>query len=158
MSKPYKGRDKYAAKARAQGYEARSIFKLEQIDKKHPIIPRGGKVVDLGCYPGSWTRYAIETVGPKGSVVGVDFTAPRVSGATFFEASALDVSTEQLREVLGGPADTVLSDMAPPTTGDKTGDHYRQIELARRALQVATELLAPGGAEIEVLLASDPAA
>lgn len=145
MSKAYKGRDKYAAKAKAEGYEARSIYKLEQIAKKHPVIQRGGRVVDLGCYPGSWTRYAIQKTGPKGTVVGVDFTAPKVSGATFFEASALDVSPEQLLEVLGGPADTVLSDMAPPTTGDKTGDHYRQIELARRALYVAAELLQPGG-------------
>lgn len=146
MSRPYKGRDKYAAQAKAQGFEARSIFKLEQIAAKHPVIKKGGKVVDLGCYPGSWTRYAIDAVGDHGTVVGVDFSAPRVSGATFFEASAVDVTSDQLREVLGGSATTVLSDMAPPTTGDKTGDHLRQIELARRALQVAIELLAPGGA------------
>lgn len=146
MSRPYKGRDKYAAKARAKGYEARSIFKLEQIAAKYPqILRRGGRVVDLGCYPGSWTRYALEVTGPKGVVVGVDFSAPRVSGATFFEASALDVTSEQLGDVLGGKATTVLSDMAPPTTGDKTGDHYRQIELARRALEVACDLLEPGG-------------
>jgi 23S rRNA (uridine2552-2'-O)-methyltransferase len=145
VANSYQKRDKYTAKAKAEGYEARSIYKLEQIDKKHPVIHRGDRVVDLGCYPGSWTRYAIQKVGRKGTVVGVDFTAPKVSGATFFEASALDVSPEQLLEVLGGAANTVLSDMAPPTTGDKTGDHYRQIELARRALYVAAELLEPGG-------------
>jgi 23S rRNA (uridine2552-2'-O)-methyltransferase len=103
-------------------------------------------VVDLGCFPGSWTRYAIEQVGPDGVVVGVDFEAPRVSGATFIAASALEVSAEQLREALGGPADVLLSDMAPNTTGDKAGDHLRQIALAEHALHLATELLAPGGA------------
>ena len=144
-NRPYQGRDKYAAKAKAEGYEARSIYKLEQIAKKHPVLQRNGRVVDLGCYPGSWTRYALKVVGKGGIVVGVDFSAPKVSGATFFEASALDVSPEQLLEVLGGLAPTVLSDMAPSTTGDKTGDHYRQIELAQRALLVATELLEPGG-------------
>lgn len=143
---PYKGRDKYAEKARASGYEARSIFKLEEIEQKTPVIPRGGRVVDLGCFPGSWTRYALEKVGPDGVVVGVDFQAPRVSGAVFLEASALDVEPDTLRQHLGGEADVVLSDMAPNTSGDRVGDHLRQIDLAERALYVATQILVPGGA------------
>ena len=143
--KPYKQRDTFTRKAKSQGYEARSVFKLEAIADKAPILRRGARVVDLGCYPGSWTRYALEQVGDEGMVVGVDFTAPTVSGAVFLEASALDVPPEQLLDCLGGPADTVLSDMAPKTTGDRTTDMFRSEELTRRALGFATTVLRPGG-------------
>jgi 23S rRNA (uridine2552-2'-O)-methyltransferase len=105
-------------------------------------------VVDLGCAPGSWFAYAAEIVGPGGVVVGVDLDEPAVRPpwAKVIVGSALDVAPEVLLEALGGPADVVLSDMAPRTTGDPTGDHFVQVELATRALGLAQATLAPGGA------------
>ncbi len=141
----YKKPDSWTKKAKAQGYAARSVFKLDEIETRHHILPRGrgGVALDLGCYPGSWSRWLIER-GLR--VVGVDFKAPALSGGTWIEGSALDTPIADLGAALGGPADLVVSDMAPNTTGNRFVDHVRQIELADRALDVARELLAPHGA------------
>jgi 23S rRNA (uridine2552-2'-O)-methyltransferase len=143
---PYKGRDRFAQKAKDEGYAARSVYKLEEIVAKTPILRRGDRVVDLGCFPGSWSHFAAERIGDAGVLVGVDLQAPRITGPTFLVASVYDVEADALRAALGGPADVVLSDMAPNTAGDRIGDHLRQIDLARRALELATALLRPGGA------------
>ena len=64
--------DYYAKKAKKDKYPARSIYKLEEVQQKYKFLSRGDSVLDLGCYPGSWSLYASEVVGPKGIVVGVD--------------------------------------------------------------------------------------
>lgn len=145
-SNPYRRPDRFTEQAKSEGYAARSVFKLKEIHDRLRILRRGQKVVDLGCSPGSWSRFAAEIVGPQGLVVGVDLQEPEARYGPIIVASALEVTPEQLREALGGPADVLLSDMAPNTTGDPTGDHFLQIELAARALDLATALLAPGGA------------
>jgi 23S rRNA (uridine2552-2'-O)-methyltransferase len=142
---PYKGTDPYAEKAKREGYAARSVYKLEEIHRRFSVLKRGAKVLDLGCSPGSWARYALEQVGSRGTVVGVDINPPSVSGFNFLERSILDITTEELLAALGGPADVVLSDMAPLTTGNRLSDHVRQLELAQRAADIATEILTPGG-------------
>jgi 23S rRNA (uridine2552-2'-O)-methyltransferase len=141
----YKGRDPYGKRAKDQGYEARSVFKLQEIQRRFGLLRPGQRVVDLGCYPGSWSRYALEVLGGRGVLVGVDLTVPGFGGGTWIARSVYEVTPEELTEALGGPADVVLSDMAPATTGDGFTDHVQQIELARRALEVAVTLLAPGG-------------
>ena len=141
----YRRPDHFTKKAKAQGYAARSVFKLEEIDERAKLLRRGLRVVDLGCFPGSWSRYAMERIG-DGVLVGVDLEEPKGIPGIFIARSVYEVTSDMLREELGGPADVVLSDMAPSTTGDRTGDHLRQIGLAERALQLATELLRPGGA------------
>ncbi|MCO4746031.1 MAG: RlmE family RNA methyltransferase [Proteobacteria bacterium] len=133
----YQQGDRYTQKARDEGYAARSVYKLQEIQKRARILQRGQKVVDLGCYPGSWSDYAIKQVGPKGRVVGVDFTAPALPHGVWIAESIYDVTTEQILTALDGHADLMMSDMAPPTTGARDADHYVQIELARRALEVA---------------------
>lgn len=143
--RPYKGRDHWAQKAKDAGYEARSVYKLEEVQRRFRVLARGQRVVDLGCYPGSWSRYALERIGPDGVLVGVDLQAPVFSGAVWIDRSVYEVTAEELTEALGGPADVVLSDMAPATMGDKFTDHIAQIDLARRALRLATEVLVPGG-------------
>lgn len=140
---PYQG-DRFTAKAREEGYAARSVYKLTEIQRRFQVLRPGQRVVDLGCHPGSWTRYALEQVGPRGVVVGVDLEETVVPGATLLRGSIEDVGVDALREALGGPADVVLSDMAPRTTGDAFGDHVRQIELARIAVDVALQLGKPG--------------
>lgn len=141
---PYRGRDRFTAQAHAEGYAARSVFKLKEIQRRFRVLGSQQRVVDLGCSPGSWWRFAAEQVGRRGVVVGVDIFEPEVQPGPWVHRSVLDVTSDELLEVLGGPADVVLSDMAPRTTGDAFGDHVRQIELATRALQLATEVGAPG--------------
>jgi 23S rRNA (uridine2552-2'-O)-methyltransferase len=144
MGNPYRRPDRFSQKAKAEGYAARSVYKLEELDRRFHLLRRGQKVVDLGAAPGSWSKYVIERVGP-GNLVGVDITPVDLPGGIFLTRSVFDVTTEELQALLGGPADVVLSDMAPLTMGARDADHYAQIELARRAFDVAVAILKPGG-------------
>ena len=145
MKNPYQKPDRFAQQAKEEGYAARSVYKLQEIDQRARILKRGQRVVDLGCSPGSWSAYVIER-GAK--LVGVDLTETSLPGGVFLVRSVFDVTADELRTALGGPADVVLSDMAPLTTGARDADHFAQIELATRAFDVACELLAPKGAFI----------
>ena len=142
---PYQKPDRFTKQAKEEGYAARSVYKLQEIDERARILRRGQRVVDLGCAPGSWSAYVIER-GCK--LVGVDLTETSLAGGTFLTRSVFDVTADELRGALGGPADVVLSDMAPLTTGARDADHFAQIELATRAFDVAGGLLAPGGSFI----------
>ncbi|HJN73642.1 MAG TPA: RlmE family RNA methyltransferase [Myxococcota bacterium] len=139
---PYRG-DRFTKAAKKQGYAARSVFKLEEIDQRFGLLRRGQKVLDLGCAPGSWSRYVDEC---GASVVGVDIVETKGIPGVFLLRSVLKVTPERLRDALDGEADVVLSDMAPRTTGDRFGDHVRQVALARRALELCDALLRTGGA------------
>ena len=146
VENPYQKPDRFTIQAKEEGYAARSVFKLKEIQSSHRLLRSGQKVVDLGCSPGSWLVYAAEQVGPRGLVVGVDIQEPRTQPGPFLLRSVLEVTAEELLALLGGSADVVLSDMAPNTTGDPTGDHFLQVELASRARDLAFAVLAPGGA------------
>ncbi len=139
--------DAYARRARTEKYLARSVYKLQEIDKKYRIIREGFKVLDLGCFPGSWSQYAIEKAGPGGEVAGVDVTRPGSvlsPGFTFIQGDVLDMDVERLaRDV--GTRDLVLSDLAPATTGIRSTDAVRSTRLAGRALEIALKVLRTGG-------------
>jgi 23S rRNA (uridine2552-2'-O)-methyltransferase len=143
---PYKGRDTWGQKAKDEGYEARSVYKLEEIQRRFRLLRPGQRVLDLGCFPGSWSRYAYGIVGGKGRIVGIDLQQPLLTGPTWIVGSILEVPPETIAAALGGPADVVLSDMAPNTMGDRDSDHLQQIELARCALSVAVAVGGPGSA------------
>ena len=139
-------RDRFHQKAKREGYLARSVYKLEEIDKKHAIFDGGHRVLDLGCAPGSWLQYAGEQIGDRAKLVGLDRTAIQrpPAGARIVVG---DVLTIDVAELLGDlPAfDIVLSDMAPDTTGVRQVDQARSETLFERALEIATLVLAPGG-------------
>lgn len=139
----YKRPDTWSRKAKAEGYAARSVFKLDELHEKFRVLPRGGgRVVDLGCSPGSWSRWLLQ----HGlSVVGVDLKAPDLAGGTWITRSVMEVEPEELLAALGGPADLLVSDMAPNTSGHRLTDHARQIALADRALELAGAVVRPGG-------------
>lgn len=143
---PYRKPDRFTVQAKEEGYAARSVFKLKEIQQRLRILKPGQRVVDLGCSPGSWLAYVAEIVGRTGTVVGVDLTVPNVAPGTILVKSVLEVAPEELLAALGGRADVLLSDMAPLTTGDTSGDHFAQIELASHARDLALAVLAPGGA------------
>src|SRR5215469_8402788 len=116
--------DPYVAEARRRGYRSRAAFKLIEMDDKLRLLRPGARVIDLGAAPGGWTQVAAQRVR-GGEVVALDvLEMDPVPGATvlrgdFYAPEAL----ERLRAALGGPADLVLSDMAPPTTGESDTDH-----------------------------------
>jgi 23S rRNA (uridine2552-2'-O)-methyltransferase len=137
--------DHFGKRAKADGFAARSVYKLEEIQKRFTLIPRNGRVVDLGCSPGSWTSYVKQVGGADTRTVGIDLDEVGGYLGHQFVGSVFDISAEDILEVLGGPADLVMSDMAPNTSGNRFTDHVRQIELAEQARVLAQALLAPGG-------------
>jgi 23S rRNA (uridine2552-2'-O)-methyltransferase len=145
MSNPRKP-DKFQQQARAEGYEARSVYKLREIDDKLRVIPKKGGILDLGCAPGSWSRFARERGGPAVKIVGIDLQPVRNYVGEAIEGSILEVPASRFLELLGGRARLVMSDMAPSTNGNRSSDHLRQIELVRMAFSVVQEVLAHDGA------------
>jgi 23S rRNA (uridine2552-2'-O)-methyltransferase len=149
--------DPLVHEARRQGFRARSVFKLEELDRRHGLIARGMKVVDLGAAPGSWTQYAAQ----KGAtVIAVDLLAMgSVPGAEIIEGDFLDPQTQaEITARLGGPADLVLSDIAPNATGNRALDRLRVEATAEAALAFAAAALRPGGACLVKLLKGAEAA
>jgi 23S rRNA (uridine2552-2'-O)-methyltransferase len=140
--------DPYVAEAQRLGYRSRAAFKLIELDDRFRLLLPGRRVVDLGCAPGGWTQVAVERVGARGDVVGIDLaeTAP-IAGATILRTDIHDpAAVTAIAAKLGGLADLVLSDMAPSTTGHATTDHLRIVALAEAAFVVAGQILRPGGA------------
>ena len=143
--------DPYVARAKREGYRSRAAYKLLEIDDKHHLLKPGQRVVDLGAAPGGWSQIAARRVGSqdgRGRVVGIDLLAiDPMPGVDFIELDFLDGSAPaRLTELIGGPADIVMSDMAANTTGHKKTDHLRIMGLAEAAAHFAREVLAPGGA------------
>src|SRR5262249_22573506 len=142
--------DPYVAEARRLGYRSRAAFKLIELDQRFRLLRPGQRVVDLGCAPGGWAQVAVTRVGSRagrGSVVGIDLseTAP-LPGATLLIGDVRDpASSAAINAALGGPADLVLSDMAPPATGHRATDHLRIVALVEDAFAIAAEILRPGG-------------
>ena len=146
MPQPRKLHDRYFKQAKAEGYVARSAYKLLEINEKFRIVRPGDRVLDLGCAPGSWMQVSAKTVGHKGLVVGVDLQSvgPNVApGARTVQGDIFKVEPATLLELSGSLFDVVLSDMAPSTTGH--GDDFLSVRLCRRVLEILPPLLAPGG-------------
>lgn len=139
--------DPYVRAAQSRGFRSRAAFKLLEMDEKHRLLKPGSRVVDLGAAPGGWTQVAVEKGGPKGRVVALDLLPmDPVPGATVLQGDFQDPAAEQaVLAALAGPADLVLSDMAPNTTGHAATDHLRIIALAELALDFALKVLSPGG-------------
>lgn len=143
------GKDHFNKKARKEGYRARSVYKLQEIQNKYHILKRGMKVVDLGAAPGSWSQYLAEEVGPSGRVYGLDISPMDPSMPSHVELVQGDVfeaDPAQIREHMGGRVPVVVSDMAPRTSGVRQVDHLRSIALCERARDLASGLLLPQGA------------
>jgi len=136
--------DPYVKAAKQKGYRSRAAFKLAELDAKFHFLKKGARVLDLGAAPGGWTQLAMQR-GCK--VVATDILEMEpIVGAAFLRADFLDCETPaRLKALLGGEADIVLSDMAAPTTGHRATDHLRTVALLEAALDVAEDVLKPGG-------------
>lgn len=149
--------DPYVAEAKKRGYRSRAAFKLLQLDDQFRFLKHGARVVDLGAAPGGWTQVAVERVRPQqsgGVVVGLDLTPIEpVAGATVLAKDFYDEDAPAaLEELLGGPADVVLSDMAAAATGETQVDHLRIMGLAEAAHDFARQVLKPGGSFVAKVL------
>ncbi len=140
--------DEYVKKAQQDGYRSRAVYKLLEIDEKDRLLRPGMTVVDLGAAPGSWSEVAVQRVGEKGRVIALDILPmDSLPGVTFIQGDFRDEEPyNALLEVLdGSPVDLVMSDMAPNISGMKGVDQPRAMYLAELALELARNVLKPGG-------------
>jgi len=143
--------DPYVEEAKRRGYRSRAAFKLAEIDDKYHLLRPGLTVVDLGAAPGGWSQIAAQRVklmAGKGKVVALDLIEMEpISGVTQLHLDMTDPETaDRIREALGGKqADLVLSDMHAPAMGHRSTDQLRIMSLVEAALDLAEDILAPGG-------------
>jgi 23S rRNA (uridine2552-2'-O)-methyltransferase len=141
-------KDLYRRLAREQGYKSRAAFKLIEANERYGFLREGGRVLDFGSAPGGWLQVASELVGTRGRVVGIDVNAVRLKTGNII-ALRMDVNdptvTAKATEALGGPADVILSDLAPAVSGVWELDQTRQVDLTLRVLDLSRELLRRGG-------------
>ena len=142
--------DPYVARAKREGFRARAAFKLLEIDERYHLFKPGARVVDLGAAPGGWSQVAARGVGSahgRGKVVAVDrLEMAPTAGVDFIRRDFLDAGAgDEIKALLGGDADVVLSDIAANATGHRPTDHLKIIALAEAAADFAREVLAPGG-------------
>jgi 23S rRNA (uridine2552-2'-O)-methyltransferase len=146
--KPDSWHDYYARRAREERYPARSVYKLDEIQKRFGVLKTGTKVLDLGCCPGSWLLFASKVVGDSGLVVGVDIsqvTLKLPSNVRFVQHDVL-AWDESFLEAVGTDFQTVLSDMAPSTTGNKFVDAQKSLQLGESAFAISARVLRLRGA------------
>lgn len=137
-------KDRFFHKAKAEGFLARSAYKLDELQKKHRLFKTGDLVLDLGAAPGAWSQVAIKVVGPQGRVVGLDLKAIdlKAPNARFYVMDAFQFDPQILE---GRQVACLLSDMAPNTTGVRNVDQARSFELCQQVLNIAQTHLVPQG-------------
>ena len=140
--------DHYTQRAKKEKYPARSVYKLDEIQQKFGIIKKNSKVLDLGCFPGSWLLYAADLTTKQGKVVGIDLKPVDIQMPPHVKTYTGDVFSldDSFFDRVGHKFNVVLSDMAPATSGQKNVDTARSFELCHTALSIAQRVLLPGGA------------
>jgi len=147
----YKPQDHYFKKAKKEGYPARSVYKLQEIDEKFHIFKPGDLVLDLGCSPGSWLLYIEKVISSDGKVIGIDLKPITVpSSAIFIQENIFELKAEQIQDILQknnlpSKFDVIVSDLAPSTSGVKDVDSDRSLELIKKAFSFIPPLLKKEG-------------
>ncbi len=146
--------DEYVKLAQQRGYRSRAVFKLEEIDSRDRLIRPGLSVVDLGAAPGGWSQYVAEKIGKRGKIIALDILpVEAIPGVEIIEGDFQDeqVFDQLLKTLEGKEVDLVLSDMAPNMSGTRVVDQPRAMYLAELALDMARQVLKPGGAFVTKL-------
>jgi len=145
MSKRYTPNDALSQKAQKEGYRARSVYKLIELDEKQKLLKQGMHVLDLGAAPGSWLQYISAKIGSKGNAIGIDLQEIESIGENIDLIQA-DITDEKAMEpILEETFDLVLSDIAPATSGVKDVDQWRSIELAEIVFYIGKKTLKKNG-------------
>ena len=133
-SNSYEKPDFWTKKAFSEGYPARSVYKLKEIDEKFNLLKKNYNVLDLGAAPGSWTVFLLRNINENGKVVSCDLNplAKNVKG-----------ERNKIKEL--GPYDFIVCDAAPLTTGNRTVDTARSEQLVEMAIWYAETMLKQGG-------------
>ncbi|MDP7068963.1 MAG: RlmE family RNA methyltransferase [Candidatus Peribacteraceae bacterium] len=155
MPKRYVPNDAWSQKAAAEGYRARSVYKLQEMDEKFRLIKPKMTILDLGAMPGSWSQYAAKKLKGTGRVIAVDLQEMEpIEGV---ETHTLDITDEKaMDQILPEAVDLIISDLAPKTSGIKDIDQWKSIELSEAVVEIAQVRLKSGGkCVIKVLRGGD---
>ena len=148
VANSYEKPDYWSRKAFSEGYPARSVYKLKELDEKFGLLKKNYKVLDLGAAPGSWTVFVLRTLDGTGHVTSIDLKplAKSVVGSNleFIQGDLYDQEVRD-RAMALGPYYSVICDAAPPTTGNRTVDTARSTGLVELAIFYAQTMLKPGG-------------
>ena len=140
--------DPYVKKAQVDGYRSRASYKLLEINDKDKLIRPGSVVMDLGSAPGGWSQIVAPIVGDTGRVIASDILPmDGIVGVTFIQGDFTEEAVyHKILDALGeDKADVVVSDMAPNMSGVNTTDQYASMYLVELALDMARNVLKPGG-------------
>jgi 23S rRNA (uridine2552-2'-O)-methyltransferase len=145
----FKVKDHYFHKAKQENFLARSVYKLEEIDERYKILQPGFYVVDFGYHPGSWIQYTSQVIGDKGRVVGIDVREVNkkltgIANVRVYQKDIFDIHDLKHLDV-EDKFDVVLSDMAPNTTGIKSVDQIKSLNLVESVFGLLPKFLRPGG-------------
>jgi len=146
MYRKDKKQEFFTIKARKEGFPARSIYKLEEIDERFKIFKTEDRVLDLGCSPGSWLIYISRRVGVTGKVIGLDTQELSIKpgiNTVFIKGDVKNYKAYELDQK--GKFNSIVSDLAPSTSGVKSLDAGRSLELCQVAFEIAKKYLIPGG-------------
>lgn len=155
--------DEYVKRAKIDGFRGRAAYKLIELNEKFDLFFAGATVIDLGCAPGAWCQVAANSVNSNrilnqtvmGRVIGVDVQDTRpIKGVEFIQGDFLNEDTQaQIKNMLGGSVDLIISDMAANSTGHKSLDHLRVIALCEAAAFFSFDTLKEGGGFVAKVLA-----
>lgn len=149
MPKRYEPNDAWSKKAAAEGYRARSVYKLMELDERCRLLKKGMTVLDLGAAPGSWAQYTSEKIGPAGKVIGLDLQEiqPINDNVHTYVQDITDIDgVEKILKKEGVEmVDLVLSDLAPSTSGVKDVDQWQSVLLSEAVASTAEQVLKTGG-------------
>lgn len=140
--------DKYVKEANKRGLRSRAYFKIEELQNKDKLMPKGGTVVDLGAAPGGWSQFAVKELGDAGTVIACDILQmDPIAGVDFLRGDfrELDVLEALLNRIDGKNVDLVMSDMAPNLSGNDTVDQAQSMYLVELALDMCHQVLKPNG-------------
>ena len=155
--------DPYVKRAQLEGFRGRAAFKILELNEKYNFLIPGSKVVDLGCAPGGWSQVAVDLVNARGvkknvkigSVIGIDLQEMEVlPGAKFYQIDFMANDADlEVKNIIEGKANVVMSDMAASSSGHKKTDHLRIMALCETAAYFAFDVLEEGGTFVAKVLA-----
>ena len=139
-------RDIYVRQSKVDGYRARSVYKLIEIDEKFKIFKGGMSVVDIGAAPGSWSQYASKVI-KNGKIISVDLKEMEMIKNTIqIKGDFIEKDIQnQIKSYLNKGSDVVMSDMAVNTTGIKNIDSIQTGELCKEAMIFSKEIISEKG-------------
>ena len=145
-------RDQFFKKSKTLGYRSRASFKLIELNKKYKFLKKNTNLLDLGCYPGSWTQVASQII-KNGKIMSIDIKEMEpVNNVKFFKGDILENDTKaQVKSYFNSYLDVILSDMAADTTGSKSLDSIRTNQLCADVINFSKTTLKPKGVLVSKL-------